>query len=51
MVNISDLHLVLEGNMTDSSIEALDRLKDALNGGYGMYCQGSKVLIFEEEDE
>jgi len=51
MVDVKNLNLVLTGLMDDSSPEALERLKTALDGGYEVYVSGNKILIFESTEE
>ena len=48
MVDVMGLNLVCEVVMMDSDPAALDRLKVALNGGYGVYQGNNKLMIFEE---
>lgn len=50
MVDVGNLDLVAEVQMVDTSEECLERLKDALNGGYAVFSSGSRVMVFEVEE-
>lgn len=50
MVEVMGLNLVCEVVMIDSDAAALTRLKDALNGGYGVYEGNNKIMVFEETE-